>query len=83
MAETLLLLCWKDERRRKIIRAAVVVRKGRACDRWSNHGGSGEGLASLREGRERESEKIEGVVGERRERSIFIEREDKKKSGDN
>lgn len=82
MAETLLLLCWKDEQRREIIGATVVVRKGRGCDRWSNHGGIGEGVAGLREGRERESDKAEGVVGGRRQRGLFIEREYEKKSGE-
>jgi len=61
----------------------VVVRKGRGCDRWSNHGGSGERVAGLREGRERETEKAEGVVGGRRERGLLIGREDEKKSGKN
>jgi len=38
-------------------------------------GGGGEGVAGFREGRERGSEKVEGVVGGRRKRSLFIERE--------
>jgi len=59
----------------------VVVREGGWCGWWlwwkldGAIGGGGEGVAGFREGRERGSEKVEGVVGGRRKRSLFIERE--------
>lgn len=34
----MLLLCWKDEQRRRMMKITMVLREGRGCDRWTNRG---------------------------------------------